>query len=262
MTSSKRHCHAIWLSDLHLGEKHCRAEYLLKFLQNHESQYLFLVGDIVDMQALRRRWHWPKAHQKVYELLLNKAKQGTKVVYIPGNHDIPMRRYDGESLQDIEIHKEYIYHSPVHGRLLLLHGDIFDRDMCASRFDEVLGDYAYDVVLGLNSLWNYGRRLCGRPYQSVARTLKQCSKKAETAMERFRQLAVQRAQQAQVDGIVCGHIHNPELGYIDNTLYMNTGDWVENCTAILEHKDGRLELCHFSEQAQAIGDLVPHFESA
>ncbi|QUN05463.1 UDP-2,3-diacylglucosamine diphosphatase [Shewanella yunxiaonensis] len=256
-TSTSRYCRAIWLSDLHLGEKHCRAEYLLTFLKQHQSDFLFLVGDVVDMQALNRRWYWPNTHQQVFQLLVDKARQGTRVIYVPGNHDVTMRRFDGGAVDQIEVHREFIYDSPSHGKLLLIHGDEFDRELCASRFDAWLGDNAYDLVLFLNRLWNAGRRLLGLPYQSVARTLKQCSTKAETAMQRFREAALQSAFAHGVNGVVCGHIHHPELQYREGRLYINTGDWVENCTAVLEHRDGRLELCHYSEVEKPLSRLVP-----
>lgn len=256
MTSADRHCRAIWLSDLHLGERHCRARYLLHFLRYHHSEYLFLVGDVVDMQALKRRWHWPEEHQQILQLLRRKAKQGTKVIYIPGNHDDALRDWVGSSIEQVEIHREYVYHSPSHGKLLMVHGDEFDRQMCTSRLEGVMGDYAYDLVLMINSLWNGVRRLFGKPYQSVARTIKQWSPAAEAAMNRYRSLAVGKIKNTDFDGIVCGHIHNPELLPVDGKLYINTGDWLENCTAVLEHHDGRLELSHYSEQTQELSAVA------
>ncbi|WP_417760359.1 UDP-2,3-diacylglucosamine diphosphatase [Shewanella sp.] len=255
-TSTAYH-QAIWLSDLHLGEPHCRAEYLLAFLEKHQAEHLFLVGDVVDMQALTRRQYWPESHQKVLALLCQRARSGCHVVYIPGNHDMPMRQYAGGLFDCIEIHQQYLYHSPYHGRLLLLHGDEFDRQLCSSKLENWFGDKAYDLVLWLNQLWNLGRRLLGLPYQSVARMLKRCSSKAERAMGRFRQAALARVLAEQVDGIVCGHIHLPELLNLQGKLYINTGDWVENCTAVIEHSDGRLELSHFSEAKKPLSRLVP-----
>ena len=248
---------AIWLSDLHLGEKHCRADYLLAFLEKHHAEHLFLVGDVVDMLALSRRQYWPESHQKVLTLLCERARGGCQVIYVPGNHDRPMRHFAGGLFDHIEVHQSYIYHSPFHGRLLMLHGDEFDRDICSSKWESWFGDKAYDVVLLLNHWWNLSRRLGGLPYQSVARMLKRCSLKAERAMARFRHAAVTRAIAAEVDGIVCGHIHFPELVEQQGKLYINTGDWVENCTAVIEHFDGRLELSHFSEAKKPLSRRVP-----
>ncbi|KFZ37426.1 hypothetical protein HR45_10430 [Shewanella mangrovi] len=248
---------AIWLSDLHLGEKHCKAEYLLAFLEKHHAEQLFLVGDVVDMQALSRRHYWPETHQQVFETLRQRARNGCKVIYIPGNHDMQMRQYVGGAFDLIEIHQQYIYQSPHHGRLLLLHGDEFDRLLCSSKLEAWFGDRAYDLVLFLNRIWNLFRRSVGWQYQSVARMLKRCSSKAERAMARFRNAALQRAIEADVDGIVCGHIHFPELLEQNGKLYINTGDWVENCTAVIEHLDGRLELNHYSEAKKPLSRLVP-----
>ncbi|QSX34284.1 UDP-2,3-diacylglucosamine diphosphatase [Shewanella avicenniae] len=248
---------AIWLSDLHLGEKHCKADYLLSFLEKHDAEQLFLVGDVVDIQALSRRHFWPEKHQQVFDLLCQRARNGCKVIYIPGNHDIQMRQYAGGVFDTIEIHQEYIYDSPYHGRLLMLHGDVFDRQLCSSKLEAWFGDRAYDLVLFLNRIWNLSRRSFGLQYQSVARMLKRCSSKAERAMSRFRHAAIQRAIADDVDGIVCGHIHFPELRTQADKLYINTGDWVENCTAVIEHMDGRLELNHYSEAKKPLQRLVP-----
>lgn len=259
-TSVKCYYRAIWLSDFHLGEKHCQANYLLKFLQQTDSTYLFLVGDIVDLLALRKRPYWPASHQAVLDEILRKAEHGTRVIYIPGNHDDLMRHYVDGLFDKIEIHRQFIYQSPAHGRLLLLHGDEFDHSVRMSPLEAKLGDMGYDLVLFLNHWWNRLRRRCGLPYQPVADRLKQCSKKARKAMVRFRDTAVEHAQDMEVDGIVCGHIHQARLCRDQGVLYINTGDWVENCTAVLEHTDGHLELQHYSDQQRHLGNLTPEFE--
>ena len=239
----------IWISDIHLGTKHSRAEDLLSFLKCVESERLYLVGDIIDGWALSRNWLWKQAHNDVVQKLLRKSRKGTRIVYIPGNHDAFAREYTGLRFGDILVERECVHTLADGRRLLVLHGDEFDGIIRYARWLQVLGAIAYGFALGLNSVFNRVRLAMGRPYWSLSAYLKKRTKKALQYIDDFETLVAERAQQEGVDGVVCGHIHQAEMRPIDNTLYLNTGDWVESCTALVEHMDGTLEILDWTDVA-------------
>ncbi len=249
---SLKHYHAVWLSDVHLGSKDCKAKFLLDFLQSFESNYLFLVGDIVDLWALKNQVYWPKSHQQVLDKLLEKSQNGCQVIYIPGNHDEAMRAYQGSIFQGIECHLEYQHQSIAYGSLLMVHGDIFDAAVQCGRLHSWIGDIGYDLLLFINRWVNRVRSWCGFSYWSAASFLKRKVKKASAAIERFEQAALNEAKKRQLGGIVCGHIHSPNLKYQHGILYLNDGDWVENCTVAVEHHSGQIELLHWSNTHKLI----------
>lgn len=252
-----RRFRSIWISDLHLGTHGCQAEPVLDFLRRTESEHLYLVGDLVDGWALRRGWYWPQAHNDVVQKLLRKARAGTHVVYVPGNHDDFAHQFAGLTFGEIEITREAL-HDTADGRILLvLHGDQFDGAVAFAPWLAHLGSRAYETALALNTGLNRARRLFGRPYWSLAGALKSRTKQAVQVIAGFEEAVARRARERDVDGIVCGHIHHAELRLTGGTLYANCGDWVESCTALVEHEDGRLEIVRWPdlpEQTAVYGD--------
>lgn len=237
----------IWISDLHLGTKHARADSLLSFIKNVESDYLFLVGDIFDGWALARNWFWTQSHNDVIQKLLRAGRKGTRVVYIPGNHDEFAREYAGLRFGEILVERDCIHTLADGRRLLVLHGDEFDGIIRHAKWLQSLGAIAYGLTLGLNHVYNKVRQAMGRPYWSLSAYLKQRTKKALQYIDDFEYLVADRARQEGVDGVVCGHIHKAEMRDIEGIQYLNTGDWVESCTALVEHMDGTLEILNWTD---------------
>jgi len=238
---------SVWISDVHLGFPGCSADYLLEFLRSSQCDYLYLVGDIIDFWYMRKRLYWPQAHNNVIRTLLGKAKHGTQVIYVPGNHDELLRDYDGMSFGNVSIRNEAI-HTTVDGRrLLVLHGDQFDEIVKCSPLLAVLGSRVYDLLLRANHLVNGLRRYFGFSYWSLAAYLKQRVKNAVQYISNYEQAVAYEAGRKGVDGMVCGHIHRAEISRVGELLYCNSGDWVESCTALVERDDGTLELLHWSD---------------
>jgi UDP-2,3-diacylglucosamine pyrophosphatase LpxH len=258
----KTHYRTVWLSDIHLGSKDCKAEYLLDFLDHNIIDTLFLVGDIVDLWALSKRFLWPAAHNILLHKLLSLPEEDnsghrTRVVYLPGNHDDPLQKYDKMTFGHVEIHREYIYQTAKGKKLLLLHGDQFDNEVYFGRVKNWIGDKAYVFLLLLNRGFNAIRTKYGYPYWSLAGHIKTRIRGANDAIARYRQAAITRAKKENVDGIVCGHIHHPEIMTIDGITYYNDGDWVESCSALTEDKQGNIHLIFWSEEhATKILDTV------
>ncbi len=238
---------AVWLSDVHLGSKDCKAEYLLTFLQQLETECLYLVGDIFDIWALKRRIYWPESHNKVLQQLLKMARDGVKVVYIPGNHDEVLKSYSGFHLWDLSIFCEHI-HTGVNGhKLLMLHGDQFDSEVCIGRTYAILGDHLYDLLLFLNRGLHKIRHKLGYPYWSLASYIKLRINKAQQAITDYQAAVTRYAKTKNVDAVFCGHIHQPALNIDKQILYGNDGDWVENCTFIAESCEGDIQLYKWHE---------------
>ena len=245
MAKKKLKVRSVFISDVHLGFKGCQAEALLHFLHSVETEYLFLVGDIVDFWSLKRTAYWPQLHTNVIRAILGKAKHHTKVIYVPGNHDDFMRDYIGYSFGNVQILNDYIHTTATGKKLLVMHGDEFDVIVKHSKIFAKLGSVAYDKLLGLNYYVNAIRRMFGHSYWSLAAYLKHRVKNAVDYIGSFESALANLAEDRGVDGVVCGHIHHAEMREIENILYCNDGDWVESCTALLEHKDGKLELVHW-----------------
>ncbi len=242
-----RRFRSIWMSDLHLGTRGCQAEAVLGFLRHTESEHLYLVGDLVDGWALRRGWYWPQAHNDVVQKLLRKARKGTHVVYVPGNHDDFAHYFLGYAFGEIEITREAL-HDTADGRILLvLHGDQFDGAVQFAPWLSHLGARAYETALALNTGLNRVRRQLGQPYWSLAGYLKARAKRAVQYVAGFEEAVARRARERDVDGVVCGHIHHAELRPVGGVVYANCGDWVESCTALVEHEDGRLEIVRWPD---------------
>lgn len=237
----------LWISDLHLGTKGCQAESLVAFLSAHECDHLYLVGDIIDGWQLGKRWYWTEAQSRVVQLILEKARSGTRVTYIPGNHDAGLRAYGALDLAGIEVLEEVVHTTATGKRLLVLHGDQFDVVVRCHRWLAHLGDFAYQLSLVANRWFNFARQRIGLPYWSLSAYLKQRVKDAVSFVGRFEEALIHEAERRGVDGIVCGHIHKAELREVSGVIYANDGDWVESCTALAEDHSGKLSIVHWED---------------
>ena len=235
---------SVFISDVHLGTRGCRSDYLADFLRRTSCEHLYLVGDIIDGWRLRKSWFWDESHDEVIRLILNKAQAGTHVTYIPGNHDEMLRHWLPMGLEVGGVHlRQDAVHTTADGRrLLVMHGDEFDSVVRYAKFLALLGDWAYTAALTVNRWFNVVRRRFGYPYWSLSAWLKHQVKKAVQAIDRFETALAGEARRRGMDGVICGHIHHAEMRQIGDVLYLNDGDWVESCTALVEHSDGRLEL--------------------
>ena len=249
---------SIFISDVHLGFRGCQADYLLDFLRSTESKQLYLVGDIVDLWAMQSGIYWPEAHNAVVREVLEKARRGTQVIYVPGNHDEPLRDHLGADFGNLAVRDEVIHITADGQRFLVLHGDRFDSVVQGGPWLAKLGAHAYDHLLALNGLVNRLRRLLGLKYWSLAGYLKHRVKNAVSYIGNFEQAVAMEARRREVEGMICGHIHHAEVREIEGVLYANCGDWVESCTALVEHLDGRLELMRWTDALpETITDLIP-----
>ncbi|WP_439817567.1 UDP-2,3-diacylglucosamine diphosphatase [Zavarzinia sp. CC-PAN008] len=241
----------IWISDIHLGTRACQADLLLDFLRRTESQTLYLVGDIVDGWRLKRSWYWPQSHNDVVQKVLRKARKGTEVVYVPGNHDEMLRDYLDHEFGGVAVRGEVIHQMADGRRFLVLHGDVFDGVLRYAQWLAHLGDHAYTVCLAINRWFNWCRRKLGLSYWSLSAVLKHKVKNAVQYVGNYEQVLADEARRRGVDGIICGHIHSAEIRMIEGVLYCNDGDWVESCTALVEHLDGRLEILRWADLVAA-----------
>ena len=238
----------IWISDLHLGTFGCKAEFLLDFLTHNEAEVIYLVGDIIDGWRLRKSWYWPQSHNDIVQNLLRKAREGTRVIYVPGNHDEWLRDYAPLCFGAVEVTGEAMHITADGRRFLVIHGDIYDSVVKHARWLAILGDGAYTLTLWLNHHFNRVRRAFGFQYWSLSAYLKDRVKNAVEYIGSFAHAVSEEARRRGVDGVVCGHIHRAEFRDLGGVLYCNDGDWVESCTALVEHFDGRLEIIRWTEQ--------------
>ncbi len=244
----RRRYRTIWISDIHLGTRGCNAAMLIDFLDSTDSDTMFLVGDIIDGWRMKRRFYWPAAHNDVVWRVMKRAKRGTRVVYIPGNHDEMFRQFTGMSFGGVEIRRKAIHETADGRKLLVLHGDEFDAIMLAHRWLAFIGDFAYEWLMRCNHIVNRVRAWLGKPYWSLSKTAKHKVKNAVEFISRFEEAVAHEADARGVDGVVCGHIHNAEMREIAGIAYYNDGDWVEGCTALVEHFDGRMEILHWADE--------------
>jgi UDP-2,3-diacylglucosamine pyrophosphatase LpxH len=236
----------IFISDVHLGTRGCKAELLADFLARNSCETLYLVGDIIDGWQLQRRWYWNQAQTRVVHEILRKADDGTRVIYIPGNHDAFLRRYCGRTVAGIEIAREAIHQTADGKRLLVLHGDQFDGVIGFAKWLAHAGDRAYCLALALNDRLHAIRSRLGLPYWSLSAYLKRAVKNAVEYVSRFEDVVARAAMPKGVDGVLCGHIHHAEIRQIGPVLYLNDGDWVESCTAVVEDARGSLEILRWA----------------
>lgn len=239
------HHRAIFISDVHLGTRGSQAATLLDFLKHNESEYLYLVGDIIDGWRLSRRWYWPQEHNDVVQKILRKARKGTKVIYIPGNHDEFMRGYLGIMLGGIQVLDETVHVTASGKKLLVIHGDQFDGVVRYHKGIAMLGSWAYDVMVSLNGLFNRLRRILGLPYWSLAGYIKKRVKDAVKFIVNFESAVIKAAAERGLDGAICGHIHHPNIREMSGLTYFNDGDWVETCSALVEDQNGEMQVVHW-----------------
>jgi len=257
MDASPRY-RTVWISDVHLGTRDSKAASIVDFLQHHPAERYYLVGDIVDGWSLARSWYWPEAHNRVIEMLLQCARNA-EVIYIPGNHDEAARRFPGLRFGGITTQMNHIHTTADGRRFLVLHGDEFDGMIRHAPWLSHGGDIAYQALLTMNRYVNRVRRWMNLPYWSFSQYVKQRTKKAVQFIANFETVVARRAAKENVDGVICGHIHHPVIRKIGSVHYVNTGDWIESCTGVVEHMDGTLELRRWLPGRTDVG---PHALSA
>jgi UDP-2,3-diacylglucosamine pyrophosphatase LpxH len=238
----RQHYRTLWISDLHLGTPGCQSSFLLDFLRHNESETLYLVGDIIDGWQLRRGWYWHQTHNDIVQKVLRKARKGTRVVFVPGNHDEFVRQFIGLSFGGITVVNEAIHVTADGKRLWVVHGDEFDGIVKHARWLAHVGDALYTFALRLNRVFNRVRARLGLNYWSLSQYLKHKVKNAVSFITDFEQALAREARRRGVDGVICGHIHKPQIRDIDGVLYCNDGDWVESLSALAETFDGQLHL--------------------
>lgn len=243
-----KHFRTLWISDLHLGTPGCQAAALLDFLKHTECETLYLVGDVIDGWQLRRQWYWPQAHNDVVQKLLRKARKGTRVIFIPGNHDEFARRYVQLNFGGITVAEDWVHETADGRKLWIIHGDLFDGVIQCAKWLAYVGDSLYEFTLKLNRHLNTWRARLELPYWSLSKYLKLKVKRAVSYLDDFENAVAREARKRGLQGVVCGHIHHAELRDIDGILYANDGDWVESLTALAENADGRLEILQWAEE--------------
>ncbi|WP_114390005.1 UDP-2,3-diacylglucosamine diphosphatase [Notoacmeibacter marinus] len=248
MSGTSRKIRTLFLSDIHLGAKASNAAALLGFLREHQAEKIVLVGDIVDGWKLKRHWHWPQSHNDVVQKLLRQARKGVEMIYVPGNHDEFARDFQGLHFGGIEVIDRTVHETADGRRLLVIHGDQFDVVVMNAKLLAHLGDWAYVAAINLNRFIALIRRAFGLPYWSFSAWAKLRVKRAVNFIGSFETTLAAEARKEGLDGVICGHIHHAAIETIDGDMtYVNTGDWVESCTAIVEHFDGRLELIRWMD---------------
>lgn len=243
---------SVFISDIHLGTSACQAQYLLDFLNSYQMDSLYLVGDIVDILAMRKRVQFSNQQEAVIERLVTMAKEQTTVMYIPGNHDALLRRFCGQTIMGIEVHRNKVHYCKDGRRFYVSHGDEFDSALHAGVIWHVVGGFSHSLLLHLNTILNGLRRYLKLPYWSLAGYLKNRIGKASKFIRRFEWIAAKQARELKYDGFICGHIHQSGMRLIDGVLYCNDGDWVEHCTALIEDNSGQFELVHWADRKVVI----------
>lgn len=240
---------SIFISDIHLGTKFSKAKRVLNFLKHNESENLILVGDIIDGWAIKRKFIWPQTHSDVIQKVLKKARKGTKVTFITGNHDEFLRPFVPLILGDsLNVTNELDYYSLDGKKYYVTHGDFFDSITMTKKWLAILGDYGYDLLLHLNAILNFFRQKLGiKKYWSLSKYVKDNVKTSVSFINDFESVLSNHAKNKGYDGIICGHIHKAEIRYIDEIIYLNCGDWVENCTAIVETLEGEFKIINWLE---------------
>ena len=250
------HFKTIWMSDLHLGTKGCQAQLILEFIKYTRSDKLYLIGDIIDGWALRKKWYWPQTHNDIVQKILRKARHGTKVYYVAGNHDELLRKFIPVNFGKVQIVNQIIHTTETKKKYLVIHGDQFDGVMQYARWLSKLGSVAYEWLITINRYINYFRKKLGKEYWSFSKFLKFKVKNAVNFMSNYEVLISNYAKKRKVDGVICGHIHHAVSKHTMGIHYINDGDWVESCTALVEHFDGGLELIDWNKKRKEIIDIT------
>jgi UDP-2,3-diacylglucosamine pyrophosphatase LpxH len=248
----RRTYRTIWISDVHLGTKGCNHELLIDFLDHTDSDTMYLVGDIIDGWRLKKKVYWPLEHSDIVWRILKRAKRGTRIIYIPGNHDEMVRPFSGMNFGGVEIMRAAFHDTADGRRLMVLHGDEFDTIMLAHRWLAFVGDALYHVMMKLNNWVAAARKRLGLPYWSISKAAKNKVKNAVEFISKYEEVVARAAAERGVDGVVCGHIHTAEFRSFEyggkRVEYWNDGDWVEGCNALVEHADGRMEILHWPDE--------------
>jgi len=251
-SGERRKFRTIWISDVHLGTKGCNAELLIDFLDHTDSDTLYLVGDIIDGWRLKKKFYWPSEHNDIVWRILKRAHRGTRIIYVPGNHDEMVRPFSGMNFGGVEIQRMAIHETADGRNLMVLHGDEFDTVMLAHRWLAFVGDALYHLMMKLNGWVAAIRKLMGLPYWSISKAAKHKVKNAVEFISQYESVVARAAAERKVDGVVCGHIHTAEMRdftYDGRTVsYYNDGDWVEGCNTLVEHFDGQMEILHWPDE--------------
>ncbi len=237
----------VWISDVHLGSRACKADFLLDFLLSVQTEHLYLVGDMIDLRAMRRGLYWPQIHNNVIRAILGKAKHDTRVVYIPGNHDEAVRAHAGGVFGNVDIQRTAVHRTLDGKKLLVMHGDEFDGMLQCPRLMNWIGSLSYDLLLQINHFYNGWRRRFNKPYWSLSSFVKSRLGNANKHIRMYESVVADYARKRGMDGVVCGHIHMPQLTREQDFVYCNDGDWVEHCTALVERLDGSLSLLDWTQ---------------
>ncbi len=243
---------SIWISDFHLGTRGCQSELLLEFIKHTQSEKLYLVGDIIDGWALKNTWYWPQSHNDVVQKILRKARHGAEVFYISGNHDEVMRGFVPVNFGGVSILNQIIHETVDKKKYLVVHGDQFDGIIQCAKWLAMLGSITYDFLIYFNRYINFFRKKLGYEYWSLSNYLKFTVKNAVKFVSEYEKLVCNYAKQFKVEGIICGHIHHANMQSMNGIHYINDGDWVESCTALVEHFDGKLELINWTEKRKEL----------
>ena len=252
-----------WISDLHLGTRSSKTGAFLEFLRNHEFETLYIVGDLIDVWQMRRGIYWPQQHNDVIQKLLRKSRKGTRIVYIPGNHDEFLGGFCGY-YGHIAIAKDFVHTTADGRRILVIHGHELDTVVQNARWLAFAGDVGYQILLSFNPLINFVRRRFGLGYWSLSAYAKKRVKDAVNFIGQFESAIVRYAERYGVDAVLCGHIHSSGIRQIGRVTYYNCGDWVESCSALVENFDGTIELMHFNpfEASPVSEDATPELAEA
>ncbi len=250
---------AIWISDTHLGLKEARSESLLDFLRHTQCRKLYLVGDIIDVWKMRSGLYWPAINNEIVRTIMRMAREGTEVIYVPGNHDEVFRDYLGLFFGGIRIESEVEHQAADGKRYLILHGDEFDCVVMHNKWLAHIGSSAYDMLLWCNRWFNLVRRRLGMSYWSLSAYLKNKVKEAVKYIGNYEQAVVRAARERNMDGVICGHIHQAALTQFEEITYANCGDWVESCTALAEEADGTIRLIHWAHESVLLLDEVNRY---
>lgn len=237
----------IFISDIHLGSKGAKSEFLAEFLKYNRCEKLYMVGDIIDGWRLKKRFYWPQSHTNVIRRILTMSKRGTDVVYVTGNHDDFLRRYSGLDLGNIQLCDETAFNAMSGKRYLVVHGDKYDSIVQTHKWLALIGDWSYEALVVLNRYFNIIRRRFGKQYWSLSSYIKQRVKGAVSFISAYEEAVAKDCEKHGYDGVICGHIHHPEIREIEGKEYLNCGDWVESCTAIVETLEGEMKLLHWVE---------------
>lgn len=258
---------SIWISDTHLGTKGCKAEYLRDFLDHTESDTLYLVGDIIDLWKFKTGMYWPLLHSDIVQRIIDKAKNGTRVIYIPGNHDEIFRKHAGTHFNGIDIQLNAVHTTQDGRRFLVLHGDEFDSIVIHNKSLAYIGGELYEVLLLINRWFNSIRSVLGYKYWSLSAYLKHKVKNIISFMDNYKHILSLEAQKRKVDGIICGHIHHADMSEMEyGKIYCNCGDWVESCTALVENETGQISIIRWLEDSHILLDeqqeAIPDYTEA